>query len=62
MYRVQGGHMHMRQAPGDDDLAHCLVSTLKYRTSRLGYMGHQQVPQQMMRGWGTVTDVLGPNA
>jgi hypothetical protein len=23
MYRVQGGHMHMRQAPGDD-LAHPL--------------------------------------
>jgi hypothetical protein len=39
MYRVQGGHMHMRQAPGDDDLAHPLSGE------------HIEIPDEA--AWGT---------
>jgi hypothetical protein len=55
VYRVQGGHMHMRQAPGDDDLAHPLSGEhieIPDEHGLAGYMGHQQVPQQMMIGSG----------
>lgn len=49
VYRVQGGHMHMRQAPGDDDLAHPLSGEhieIPDEHGLGGYMG----PQQMMSG------------
>jgi hypothetical protein len=56
-YRVQGGHMQMRQGPGDDDLAHPLSGEhieIPDEHGLAGYMGHQHqgAPQQMMSGSG----------
>jgi hypothetical protein len=55
VYRVQGGHMHMRQAPGDDDLAHPLAGEhieVPDEHGLGGYMGNQGAPHPMMSGSG----------